>query len=303
MIDYRRQPMLWQCRQAKRKPAIIWQILIFIAVFMIPTLLTGVLLAIPTVVVVVLNPGINEQSLLEFPMITLLSLFLTGITTFAAIGYCIWIEKRSGLSMGFRKETLFVNYGKGLFIGTVLIVLCAGIAWAMGGFRIEMVSKIPVGLLLLYFLGFVIQGSSEEVLIRGYFMMSLSNRCAMAVAVGVSSVVFSLLHIFNPGFGLIPLINIALFGVFMGVYVLREGDLWGACAIHSAWNFVQGNVLGIQVSGTGSMPTVVRMIPKDGMELINGGSFGIEASLIVTLVLLIATLLTIFLPQRKPYLQ
>jgi membrane protease YdiL (CAAX protease family) len=228
------------------------------------------------------------------PTMTLVSLFLTVITTGGALIYCLCIEKRSALSMGFRKGTFWRSYSKGFLIGTGLLLLCCGIGYILGGFTVSSVMTLTPAYGVLFLLGFVIQGSSEEVLLRGYFMMSLSNRCRTSWAVGISSVVFSLLHIANPGFGLLPFINISLFGMFMGLYVYREGDLWGACAIHSAWNFVQGNILGVQVSGTGALPTLWQFQPIEGKTLISGGAFGIEASIIVTAVLLATIAITYF---------
>jgi membrane protease YdiL (CAAX protease family) len=129
-------------------------------------------------------------------------------------------------------------------------------------------------------------------------MVSLSNRCHTAVAVGISSVVFALLHLANPGISLLAMVNLTLFGVFMAVYILRTDDLFGACAIHSAWNFAQGNLVGISVSGTAQLPTVAVMNPIGNNALFHGGDFGLEGSLIVTFMLLTVILLTLFLPRK-----
>jgi membrane protease YdiL (CAAX protease family) len=129
-------------------------------------------------------------------------------------------------------------------------------------------------------------------------MVSLSNRCHKALAVGISSVTFALLHLANPGISLLALLNLTLFGVFMAVYILRTDDIWGACAIHSAWNFAQGNLVGIRVSGTAQLPTVAVMQPLGEQTLFHGGDFGLEGGLIVTFVTLAAIALTLFLPQK-----
>ena len=291
-MHFSSNPMIPACRQAKRKPSFGAQIGIFFLVFLITTLATSIPVAIPAVFMVFTNPGVDLESMMASPTMTLVSLFLTVITTGGALIYCLCIEKRSALSMGFRKGTFWRSYSKGFLIGTGLLLLCCGIGYILGGFTVSSVMTLTPAYGVLFLLGFVIQGSSEEVLLRGYFMMSLSNRCRTAWAVGISSVVFSLLHIANPGFGLLPFINISLFGMFMGLYVYREGDLWGACAIHSAWNFIQGNILGVQVSGTGTLPTLWQFQPVEGKTLISGGSFGIESSIIVTAVLLATIAIT-----------
>ena len=294
MFNFPMHPMEQDCKLARQKPKMVWQILIFLAVFLISSLYSGIVVSVPAIYSAITTPGTDPEALLSTPSMTVLSLFATCATTGAALIYCLCIEKRSGLSMGFQMKTLWKSYGKGLLIGTGLIVLCSSLAWLMGALTLEVSNTLSPMYGLLYLLGFVIQGSSEEVLLRGYFMMSLTNRCSKAWAVGISSVTFSLLHLANLGFGLMPFLNITLFGVLMGLYVLREGDLWGACAIHSIWNFVQGNILGISVSGTGAAPTILSMGPVEGKALLSGGSFGIEGSLVVTVVLAAACAWTYF---------
>ena len=285
----------------------------YLLVFYVTNAASSVILIIPSIVALVKNPAFLEAVkggdilavaelsttiLTEAPWLMLLSLFATLCTTILCIVYCRFLEGRSLASMGFVKKAWFKSYLKGFLIGAIMIFSCAGIAYAFGALDFRFAAKIPVFYILAFLIGFILQGMSEEVMLRGYFMMSMTNRCHVAIAVAVSSVVFSLMHLGNPGIGLLPLLNIALFGGFMAVYMLRTDNIWGAGAIHSAWNFLQGNFLGIQVSGTGHLPTVAIMNPVPGKELLNGGSFGLEGSLIVTAVTLIAIALTLLLPKK-----
>lgn len=316
MISYKNNLILAQARSARFQPKLILQIILFLAVFMVGNSITSVILVVPTLIGVftdqqvlsaitsgdletALSTSISATlSVMEKPWMTLLSLFATAVTTLVCIFYCCKIEKRSIVSLGFRKQGWLARYLKGYAIGTGMLLLCALILWLMGELDFAFAEKIPVLYVLAFFVGFLIQGMSEEVLVRGYFMVSLSNRCHMALAVGISSVAFSLLHLANPGISLLALLNLALFGVFMAVYVLRTDDLWGACAIHSAWNFAQGNLVGIQVSGMAQMPTVAVMQPLGEQDLFHGGAFGLEGGLIVTAVTLVAIALTLFLPRK-----
>ena len=93
-----------------------------------------------------------------------------------------------------------------------------------------------------------------------------------------------------------------LFGVLASLYVLRRGNLWGACAIHSMWNFAQGNLFGAAVSGNRSGPSLLRAeaIASGSASLWNGGAFGPEGGLAVTLVLLAGIAVLLFLiPNAK----
>lgn len=313
MISVNNNQMLIQVREARFQPKTVLQLLLFAAVFLVGNTVAAVIMTAPTLVGVFTDRALLAalasgdidgafaamSSVLERPWVMLLSLFATAATTLASILYCRKIEKRSFASMGFRKKGWFLRYLKGYAIGTAMLLLCALILWLTGDLDFSFSGNIPVFYLLVFFVGFVIQGMSEEVLVRGYFMVSLSNRCRTAAAVGISSVAFALLHLANPGISLLALLNLTLFGIFMAVYILRTDDLWGACAIHSAWNFAQGNLVGIRVSGMTQLPTVAVMEPLGNRSYLHGGNFGLEGGLIVTLVTLIAIALTLFLPQKQ----
>ena len=312
MISYKNNSMMLQAREARFKPRLILQILLFVAVYSVSNTITTVILIVPMLIGIFTDPLMLEamasgdleaaynvaMAVTEKPWVMLLSLFVTGITTMICILYCCKIEKRSVASMGFRKAGWLKRYLKGFAIGIAMLLFCALVLWLTGGLDFAFAEKLPVLSLLAFFVGFVIQGMSEEVLLRGYFMVSLGNRCHMAWAVGISSVAFALLHLANPGISVLAVVNLILFGVFMGVYILRTDDLWGACAIHTAWNFAQGNLVGIRVSGTSLLPSVAVMTPQGESSLFHGGAFGLEGGLVVTLVLLAVIALTIFLPQK-----
>lgn len=229
----------------------------------------------------------------------LVQLFSTVLATLTAILFCRLIEKRPISSMGLRRGHILREYAVGLVIGTVMISLCVGLCALFGGLTLTH-SKFSLVTWLLYLIGFLIQGMSEEVICRGYLMVSVSRKNAMWLAVATNSIVFALLHLANPGIGFLPLLNIALFGVFESVYVLKRGNLWGACAIHSFWNFFQGNVFGVSVSGTGAGTSPLIASMTESVEWLNGGSFGIEGGVIVTAVVTVAILLTVFfVPSNK----
>lgn len=313
MISFQNNLMLTQAREARFRPNVFVQILLFLLVFFIGNMAASMIVTIPVIFSLfsdsqfladIAGGGTEaslsaSMSLMEQPWVMLVSLLATAATTLVCFLYCRLIEGRSMASMGFRKEGWLKRYLKGYGIGTAMLLLCALILWLMGDLDFAFSRKIPVLYLLAYFVGFLIQGMSEEVLVRGYFMVSLSNRCPVAIAVGISSVAFALLHLGNPGINLLALLNLTLFGIFMGVYILRTDDIWGACAIHSAWNFAQGNLIGIRVSGTSTLPSLAVMNPIGENALFHGGDFGLEGGLIVTVLLFAAILLTLFLPQTK----
>jgi membrane protease YdiL (CAAX protease family) len=173
---------------------------------------------------------------------------------------------------------------------------------ACGTLTVRVAPTAPsLGLLALFFIAFLIQGMSEELLCRSYLMVSLSRGLPLWACAVINALLFSLLHLGNPGISIIALLNIFLFGLFASLLTLRRGSIWMVGALHSMWNFAQGNFFGIPVSGIFGSPSPLVSVSKNGTwaELINGGSFGLEAGLSVTVMLAAACAAVWFLPTKK----
>ena len=233
---------------------------------------------------------------------TPLQLFSTGLMTVTVLLFCKLLQKRSVRSVGLGAKHALPEYLVGALIGILMISASFGVCLAFGGFR-AVRSDFSIGIWIACLFGFLIQGMSEEVLCRGYFMVSVARKNALFWAVFLNSIFFSLLHLLNPGFSLLACLNIFLFGLFESFFVLWRGNLWGACAIHSFWNFFQGNVFGVSVSGSEivASPLLAQNVDGQAKQLWNGGAFGLEGGLAVTLVLLVATtaVLLLWLRSRK----
>lgn len=107
----------------------------------------------------------------------------------------------------------------------------------------------------------------------------------MGAAVLINAAVFAALHLFNPGIGPLPILNLVLFGIFASICFIRTENIWLIGALHSAWNLVQGNIFGIKVSGTDTSCRLFLAVTKENRALIHGGDFGMEGGLAVTVVL------------------
>ena len=84
----------------------------------------------------------------------------------------------------------------------------------------------------------------------------------------------------------IAFLNLILFGVFAALLLVKCENIWIVGAFHSIWNFVQGDLYGIQVSGMAVSNSIFTSEMVSGREIINGGSFGMEGGIAVTAVLL-----------------
>jgi len=211
------------------------------------------------------------------------------------------IERRPIYSMGFEKDKWLKKYGRGFGLGIGLFTLAVIVGYLTGAFEVSLSISSANGFAIIAILfGFLIQGATEEIIYRGWLLPIVSARYTPVFGVILSSLLFAFLHGGNPGITILPIINLILFGLFAAVYALKEESLWGICGFHSAWNWVQGSVFGIKVSGT-TVPggSILTSSPTQGMDLISGGAFGIEGSIVCTLIFLIPTIILVLKLKKK----
>lgn len=302
---FKKQPtIVLEAQKAKFKPNFFIQTLIFIVILLVTQILAALPISIYAVIKAIRDGlfgqlGNNELMLALESQMVLPMLMLTFITTLFTIIYCRAIEKRSLYSMGFVKEKAFKDYIVGAGLGVLMLGLALLISFLCGTVTFEGYTLGGgIGLLLLFLLGFIIQGMSEEVLVRGYYMVSVAARHSLLLAVISNSIIFALLHILNNGIDILPLINLTLFGLFASIYTLKMNSIWGICALHTTWNFAQGNLFGIKVSGIDTQVSVFSFALKENGSIINGGSFGLEGGLAVTTVLVLGIIVLLTIEGR-----
>ncbi len=228
-----------------------------------------------------------------------LILAASGIMIPGSMIYCRCIEKRSLFSMGFNKRGAVPEYLLGILVGAVMISVPALVSMLTGATTLVFNPQVNPLMIVIFFLAFMLQGMGEEVLLRGYFLTTLSRRYNVWVSIIISSLMFSVMHIGNANFSIIAFINIALFGIFAAVYMLKRGSIWGVGAIHTVWNFMQGNIYGFSVSGNPQMPTVFDSKLGEAGSILSGGEFGLEGGLGATIILLVALLWVLMMPAKK----
>jgi membrane protease YdiL (CAAX protease family) len=193
-----------------------------------------------------------------------------------------------------------VAVGLGQFIATLAIWAVLGYVGFEDGDPARQGWAALAGVLLVY-LGWTVQGPVEEILCRGWLMPVVAVRSRPWVGVVISSVFFTALHSLNPNLSAVAILNLFLFGVFTALYALWEGGIWGACSQHAAWNWAQGNLFGIEVSGTIPGGGILFNLQETGPDLVTGGAFGAEGGLAVTAMLVVSTIVmaALLLRQRR----
>jgi len=129
----------------------------------------------------------------------------------------------------------------------------------------------------------------EELLFRGYYLQNLADGMGLGRALVLSSAVFGLAHLTNPGATWAAAIGILGAGLFLAFGWVRTRQLWLPIGLHLGWNFFEGPVFGFPVSGTSSVRLISQSV--SGPVLATGGAFGPEAGLIVLPALLLGVLL------------
>lgn len=229
-----------------------------------------------------------------------ISLFANIMMIVVVILFCKHVQNRSLSSLGFVKTDASVAYIKGVIIGFVMFSAAVLLCVLTGAMKFEGLSgTFTTATFLLYVVGFMIQGMAEEVLCRGYFMVSLARRYPMWFAVIVNSVMFGMLHFANAGVTPLAIVNLTLFGIFASLCFIKTGNIWLSGAMHAIWNLVQGNFYGVKVSGMNIVCTFLSSTMTKGKEWIHGGDFGLEGGIAVTIVFVVSILMLCFIEKNR----
>ena len=217
----------------------------------------------------------------------------------AVVGLVILVYKYAISKLGetprddLRSEHALRNLGLGLAGGTVLFSLVALVAALVGVYDIVGWGSTRSILYALVMIG-IIPGVVEEILFRGILFRHLEDFGGSWFALALTSALFGVAHIFNPNATAFSSFAIAVeAGVLLGGAYMLTRSLWAPIGLHAAWNFTQGQVFDVPVSGIDGRGLVEAKL--SGPELLSGGTFGLEASVIA---LVIATGAGIWLVVR-----
>ena len=154
--------------------------------------------------------------------------------------------------------------------------------------------------LFISFLIFFAAAAFEEAFLRGYMLQTFIRSDLLIFAVLFTSLVFATLHNANPNATVLSWVNTFLAGVWLAAAYLKTRDLWLPTGVHIAWNWVQGSVFGVEVSGLTEIVRAPVMRESDaGPAWLTGGEYGIEGGVLCTIVLVASTAAIYFLPLLR----
>lgn len=273
----------------------LWQTFIDIVLFF---LLAALFMTFFSLFFAVLFKGVNTEAYADNLHLLMLNEVFLMVSVFLASWLVLRMRKRPLSVLGLSLK----GHGKDVLAGTLFAVglyaVGFGLSLLLGAVRV-VDAAFHCSFLLMSLMFFLLVGITEELAVRGFILGHLlDGGVNRFVALLLSSVIFSLLHVLNPNFAWIPFLNIVLAGVLLGASYIYTRNLCFPIALHWCWNWLQGPVLGYEVSGN-SFGRGILTLRLPEANLINGGAFGFEGSILCSLLLVVGVWLIIRHYERR----
>ncbi|WP_404986262.1 lysostaphin resistance A-like protein [Chryseobacterium sp. M5] len=219
------------------------------------------------------------------------------VSAAAVISYILFFKKYEK-----RKITEFATKGMvknliiGAIIGFVLQSLTILVIYLNGSYSVVAIN--PISFILIPFALMFTVAIIEEILVRGIIFRIIEEKLGSYWALIISSLLFGVLHLWNPNSTILSSLCITTAGFLFGAAFISSRSLWLPIAIHFAWNFTQSGIYGAITSGNEKTNSLLTA-KIQGLELITGGEFGPEGSIQATLFCFITTAILLFLSHKK----
>jgi membrane protease YdiL (CAAX protease family) len=280
--------------ESEQRPRAGWRLLAFAIIFML----------LNAVVSILLRFAFGGPTKDKTWATVLLGIFLV-ITATSAVYLCRrYFDKKSFSSLGLQTTRASVaDLFFGFFLSGLMIALIFLAFIAFGWIKFEDIAWPSAGAvdwakLFLLFIGVgATVGWWEELVFRGYLLQNLKEGLGLRWAIGLSCLLYGVIHLLNPNARLLSAVIIALIGYLRIFGWLRTGQLWLSMGMHAGWNFFQGPIFGFAVSGRETFTLL--NYESAGPDWITGGTFGPEAGLIAVPPVLFGLLAMLLWTQKR----
>lgn len=228
------------------------------------------------------------------PLVVVRALVVAGA---ALAAYRVAVRMTEGTDPPDLKPDDMVRQGAaGKLAGFALMAVTVGIIALAGSYRIA--GWNPWQTVWAFIAMATVSGIVEEILLRGIVFRHLETLIGSTSALALSAAFFGALHLGNDNATWLAAGAIAIGGgVLLAAIYMRTRQLWAPMGFHAMWNFAQGWLFGVPVSGN-AKPGLVRG-QLTGPEWISGGAFGVEASLPSLVVLIAASVAVLYAARQK----
>jgi uncharacterized protein len=192
------------------------------------------------------------------------------------------------------------EWAAGAIIGTGLIASCFAILGVLGMYRVEGLN--PVSFMAPGVAMALSAATFEELFFRGVLLKSIEDLAGSWIALVVASTIFGATHLMNPEGTIVGAIYVGLEGgLLLAAGYLFTRRLWLAMGMHMAWNYVQSGVFSGVVSGSVFDPGLFKATFQ-GPDLLTGGRFGVESSIIALAVCTAAGIVLAIMAHRRGHI-
>ncbi|HEY6985623.1 MAG TPA: type II CAAX endopeptidase family protein [Rhodanobacteraceae bacterium] len=272
-----------------RQPGRLWAFLQF------P--LTRIVIAVLALmlVIAVIQIGSKAAGIVPHSPVGVLVAILIMIAVLATYSIFVrGIERRPVVELGLTGAA--GEYGSGLALGVALFSLTMLVLWSFG--NVEFAAAGGWQALGYPLLDALIAAVTEETLMRGVLFRIVEESLGSWIALALSAAVFGALHAFNPGATPTSSIAIALeAGVLLAAVFMVTRRLWMVMGLHTAWNFTEGGIFGASVSGGDAHGMLSSRF--QGSDVLTGGAFGPEASIVAVLICFAAGVVFLWLARTR----
>lgn len=227
---------------------------------------------------------------------------LSAVTVLITWGFVTYVDRRPIETLGFAFQgswlaELLLGLSLGFGLPVLIFIVCYVMGWTQVTGSLFASAPSRIFTILLQTLALMIAVAvNEETIVRGYILQSLKLQYGGPAALVISSILFGLAHLGNPGALFTAFIGTFLAGMALGYAYLITKRLWLPIALHFSWNFTLGPVLGFPVSGIDLPGWIQQRVT--GPALWTGGKFGPEAGIMGLAVWIIAIPVIIWFVRR-----
>ncbi|MCS6816713.1 MAG: CPBP family intramembrane metalloprotease [Blastocatellia bacterium] len=281
-----------------------WRVLIFFALFLVLGPLGGVLLSFAYDILPTGDAPPQRMNALGFQLLAYGTLL--GATLLASAVCLRWLDRRPFQSLGYQwRQRGWCEYLVGFGLAALMITIVVLIELPLGHVDLQWegrpAAETASGTLQAFFF-FNVAAAFEEFLFRGYPLQTLLLDVRPTLAVSAPSLLFGLGHAGNPNASALGVFNTVLAGVWLSIAYMKTHRLWLPIGLHAGWNFTMSTIYGLTVSGIEErIGTSLFRASQTGPAWLTGGSYGPEGGVLVTVVLIGASLWLWRTPRLRPH--
>ncbi|MDF7663429.1 CPBP family intramembrane metalloprotease [Bifidobacterium sp. ESL0763] len=269
--------------------------LVFFAVFVVAMMVVSMVLM--GVYAAATGSGVRASDQDVHSPVTLLGML--GEMLAAIAGYVVVVRfmerRRHPLEL---RASRWPGLFAGFAIGFAAIGICIGVLAIAGDYRVVGFDSHYSPWIDLLSMG-VCAGIAEEILMRGMLLRLVEEWLGSWGAVIVSALVFGLLHLGNQDGTVWGGVAIAIEdGILAAALYFVTRSLWVCIGQHIMWNIAEGPIFGSVVSGNGRQDSWL-VSRWSGPDIMTGGNFGLEASIVPVVLMGIAGVALLVYAQRK----